>query len=262
MADFPLSQNELNVHLYEQLEFLETSADLYDTGRTSEAKRLALVLRTLLHDTRHSKSLLGLLNRKNVLFYDTSDHEAYDKAPWDVAIYTGLIGHVMTIKNDRVDKMFYAPILDDTGEKQPKQVSFDKWWSMTVIKDENENTFSRRDLVLHMADQDGGAHVDPVISGKYAGLSRHSSIGWQGSIHPEPFGPIPHPERAAVRQIAHEILRTLKVNYTKRNDFGEYYALISNCILGLEPLKIGRNRECPCGSGKKYKHCHGHSTRL
>jgi preprotein translocase subunit SecA len=21
--------------------------------------------------------------------------------------------------------------------------------------------------------------------------------------------------------------------------------------------KIGRNEECPCGSGKKYKHCHG-----
>ncbi len=21
--------------------------------------------------------------------------------------------------------------------------------------------------------------------------------------------------------------------------------------------KIGRNEPCPCGSGKKYKHCHG-----
>ena len=21
--------------------------------------------------------------------------------------------------------------------------------------------------------------------------------------------------------------------------------------------KIGRNEQCPCGSGKKYKHCHG-----
>jgi len=23
-----------------------------------------------------------------------------------------------------------------------------------------------------------------------------------------------------------------------------------------EPHKIGRNDSCPCGSGKKYKHCH------
>ncbi|MGL5564665.1 MAG: SEC-C metal-binding domain-containing protein [Plesiomonas sp.] len=24
--------------------------------------------------------------------------------------------------------------------------------------------------------------------------------------------------------------------------------------------KIGRNDPCPCGSGKKYKHCHGQLT--
>ena len=25
----------------------------------------------------------------------------------------------------------------------------------------------------------------------------------------------------------------------------------------LNPKKIGRNEPCPCGSKKKYKHCHG-----
>ena len=24
-----------------------------------------------------------------------------------------------------------------------------------------------------------------------------------------------------------------------------------------EQPKVGRNNPCPCGSGKKYKHCHG-----
>jgi preprotein translocase subunit SecA len=24
-----------------------------------------------------------------------------------------------------------------------------------------------------------------------------------------------------------------------------------------EGAKVGRNDPCPCGSGKKYKHCHG-----
>ncbi len=28
-------------------------------------------------------------------------------------------------------------------------------------------------------------------------------------------------------------------------------------ISGEEPRKVGRNDPCPCGSGKKYKHCHG-----
>jgi preprotein translocase subunit SecA len=25
--------------------------------------------------------------------------------------------------------------------------------------------------------------------------------------------------------------------------------------------KVGRNEACPCGSGKKYKHCHGQLAR-
>lgn len=28
----------------------------------------------------------------------------------------------------------------------------------------------------------------------------------------------------------------------------------------VAPVKIGRNQPCPCGSGKKYKHCHGKVT--
>ena len=31
--------------------------------------------------------------------------------------------------------------------------------------------------------------------------------------------------------------------------------------LDLEAKKIGRNKVCPCGSGKKYKHCHGRDSR-
>ena len=35
----------------------------------------------------------------------------------------------------------------------------------------------------------------------------------------------------------------------------------SGNVVPMEPIrnepKIGRNEPCPCGSGKKYKHCHG-----
>ncbi|MGB5527098.1 MAG: SEC-C metal-binding domain-containing protein [Gemmatimonadota bacterium] len=27
------------------------------------------------------------------------------------------------------------------------------------------------------------------------------------------------------------------------------------------PTKFGRNERCPCGSGRKYKHCHGRPGR-
>ena len=29
---------------------------------------------------------------------------------------------------------------------------------------------------------------------------------------------------------------------------------------GVPPSKVGRNEPCPCGSGKKYKQCHGKLT--
>ena len=28
-------------------------------------------------------------------------------------------------------------------------------------------------------------------------------------------------------------------------------------VLSREEKKVGRNEKCPCGSGKKFKHCHG-----
>ncbi len=42
---------------------------------------------------------------------------------------------------------------------------------------------------------------------------------------------------------------------------GDYYDPSGDVAVKQEPVKvapkIGRNEPCPCGSGKKYKHCHG-----
>ena len=54
------TEEELKSHLKEQIQFLLKSAQSYDEGFTSEAKRLAVVIRVLLHDTKKSKSLLTL----------------------------------------------------------------------------------------------------------------------------------------------------------------------------------------------------------
>lgn len=54
---------ELMNHLYEQMAFLKRSAEHYDAGEFSEAKRLAATLRVLLHDTDRSVSLLSQLGQ-------------------------------------------------------------------------------------------------------------------------------------------------------------------------------------------------------
>jgi hypothetical protein len=67
-----LTLAELECHLAEQLQFLQVSAAAFDAGFEGEAKRLAVVLRILLHDTKSSKSLLGQLGRKGGPFFDTA----------------------------------------------------------------------------------------------------------------------------------------------------------------------------------------------
>jgi preprotein translocase subunit SecA len=52
-----------------------------------------------------------------------------------------------------------------------------------------------------------------------------------------------------------------KMTYTAPTETGEPQTLASADLTpGDEVARVGRNEPCPCGSGKKYKHCHGQLT--
>lgn len=68
------TEKDLKAHLKEQIQFLVSSSKAYDEGFTSEAKRLANVIRILVHDTTRSTSLLKSLHKKDILFYDTAPY--------------------------------------------------------------------------------------------------------------------------------------------------------------------------------------------
>ncbi|MFK3797203.1 SEC-C metal-binding domain-containing protein [Pseudomonas sp. NPDC088444] len=270
------SHAELLEHLNEQLDFIQSSAEAFDNGKISEAKRIALAIRILAHDTKRSKSLLSQLDRKSTLFWDTA--ESFN--PDNVLTYSGLI--LAHISNGT--EATYRPILDSFAGKLPKLVDFDKWWSATVFVDSSKRPLSRKDLVLSMADKDGGAHVDPELNGVYADLSRKNSLGALFMASGESQGqPIDGAERAAIRQIGHEVLKTFLNGYSKDvvNTSGMMVAGVTMLVGdaatrraneleagnarvtgGHRPIakkkKVGRNEICPCGtSGKKFKHCCG-----
>jgi preprotein translocase subunit SecA len=52
------------------------------------------------------------------------------------------------------------------------------------------------------------------------------------------------------------------VTYTAPNESGDpvSVAAASDSVPSGEVARVGRNDPCPCGSGKKYKHCHGQLT--
>lgn len=184
--------------------FLEASARGYDNGFEGEARRLATTIRTVVHDTPRSQSILGQLGIKDQLrFIDTAER----MNPRNLLPTPGLVmGRVEVGVEGR-----YVPPLDNLSPPRrnpPKP--FEAWWGDAVTKDADGNLFSRGTYVLTTANKEGGAHVDPTLDASYAALSRGNKLGWfyEASDRSEPFqGNL---ALASVRQIAFEVERTLR----------------------------------------------------
>lgn len=252
MAKRALTDADLMRHLSEQLGFLEDSGRAFDEGRDGEAKRLAVTLRVLLHDTEKARSLLSQLGRKSGLFWDSAGPDN----PRNLLPFGGLVG----MRIGPADGRYFA-LLDDTPIG--RHVAFDEWWNAVVFRDQSRTTtLSRRDLVLTAANQDGGAHVDPALDERYARFARDNAMGWSYSDG-QTEKPMDGAVGVAIRQIAHEVLRSLVPGYRKsppNNMPGRDMALphvSSSAAPSVIVPEVGRNDPCPCGSTKKYKKCHG-----
>ena len=199
------TEEELIKHLREQLAFLKNSCDAYDNGNKEEAKRIASTIRTLVHDTGRSKSLLSQLGMKGKLkFYDSS----FEEKPKEGGIRIGTYAALVVVSSHG-----YFPSLDDAPGKN--LVNFSDYWDKVIFIDQENNTFIRKDVVLYLANKDGGSHVDPSLDEKYAKLSRQNSIGWKAGVE-DKSSEMTGVELAAMRQIGHEILKTLIPNYSKK----------------------------------------------
>uniref|UniRef100_UPI001F502B97 hypothetical protein n=1 Tax=Vibrio parahaemolyticus TaxID=670 RepID=UPI001F502B97 len=197
------TKEDLLIHLKDSCDFIEISCRAFDDGYVGEAKRLATTLRVLLHDTQKSKSLLNLLKVKtNMRYLNTAT--PYDSK--NLMSHHGLVG--LKISNDKAE---YFPFLDDSFGS-PKYVKFPDWWNEVVISDSKKNQFCRRELVLSLANKDGGAHVDPKLTDKYAALTRNNSIGWKFQSVGSGIqgGDIDGVELYSIRQVAYECLESIK----------------------------------------------------
>ena len=251
-GEYRQSKDELQQHLRDTIQALELSSHAYDGESEGEAKRLAAAIRVLVHDTSSSKSLLGQLEQKTIRFYDTS----IPRDPKTVITYSGLTAFDLTSKG----AINVAPLDDLPPDCPPRWVSFDEWWNGVIFVDKKGIETSRKDLILAVANKDGGAHVESVLDEKYANLSRRNSLAWRFS-GPRGDVPLEGPEKAAIRQITHELLKSLNpaMPAMKPKVKGVLSMGASLVVKEKQPTvpKVGRNEPCPCGSGKKYKRCHG-----
>jgi len=205
------TEDEFKLHFKEQLDFLIRSALAYDDGYESEAKRMAIVLRLLLHDTNSSTSLLTHLGKKDIQFYDTANDIIQDNPMPQAALVMTKIQ--FGIEGDR---KYDAPLDEGPPSRYTKgKIPFNEWWNKKVIKDMKQRTLTRQKLVTDVCNKDGGAHIDEKLNQVYFDLTRNNSLGvkyTEGDYEEDIEGA----ELASIRQITHEVLNSL------RDEFPEY----------------------------------------
>lgn len=215
------TDSELMEHLYDQMGFLRRSAEHYDAGDFSEAKRLATTLRVLLHDSKHSKSLLAQLGLKGELrFFDTAGpigRDTFERLPGNrFRASIGIAVPLAPIAWGSWKGFRFIARLDDPRLKFPS-IPFHTWWTTPVVAIPPKCRMSRRDLVLSVTNQDGGAHVDGALHEQFAGVARQRFIlgarrkplSIATIDRPERKGP-PNPSLPMIRQIAYELTKTLE----------------------------------------------------
>ncbi|TQJ60466.1 hypothetical protein FBY30_2734 [Arthrobacter sp. SLBN-83] len=216
----------------EQMDFLETSAELYDQGKTSEAKRMAVVLRVLFRHYGNSHALLaqmGFLDDLKLL--DTADLDStvlragamnirleVETADGERLFAKTRQDGLVEVVNQMGRPTFVPPLAARRGSS--RMLRFDPWWTGAVMDFPNNERFSRWNLVNMMANQDGGAHVDPKgIGSAYAAFRRtgHGSV-WSNSGDVAALS-LPDaqyfegdPSAASMRQIAYEVVTSLSEN--------------------------------------------------
>ncbi|SFS42460.1 YecA family protein [Brevundimonas viscosa] len=222
-----VSAARFHEHLAEQVGYLEASCSGFDEGRTAEFKRIAAAVRTVVHDTGSSTSLLTHLGEKGIQF--VSSGFPYDDG--NLMSHHGLIGIVGGSGRNGYVALCQTP---GGGPLAPRELAFDAWWNEPVIKDGSNRMLRRRDLVLIAANQDGGAHVDGTIDETYDDLARRNSLGWMFSDG-QTETPLEQAEAYSIRQIGWEVLETLR----------------------RREARLIANEKCQCGSGRKHRYCCG-----
>ncbi|MCP3907512.1 MAG: hypothetical protein GY712_05790, partial [Oceanicoccus sp.] len=108
----------------------------------------------------------------------------------------------------------YAFLSRKVPGQHNKFVFFPEWWNKIVLKDNNQNSFSRRELILALSNKDGGAHVDPNLDSAYADLTRNNSVGIVFSDG-QTYQAVKDVELHTVRQIAYEVIISIERQLNK-----------------------------------------------
>ncbi len=198
-------------HLRRQLNFIQRSADHYDSGDEEEAIRIATSLRVMFHQKPASTSLLTHLGASRVNL--ASWCAPIQIPPGAIMFFQCGITAIGLLANANPPRAAYLPRFDGDGNR--RLTPFRRWWEGEAIYKRGGSGASqsieihRRDIVLWAVNKDGGAHVDAQLPEAYQFLT--DGFGFVQAV---PGGPtdqgssVQNAHYAALRHMAFEILNS------------------------------------------------------
>lgn len=246
------SSSDLREIFDDQLDHMKATARLFDGGQHGAYRRLATSIRIFVRKSRMSHPLLEQmqLDRRGFLSCARSPE------PLNKLNSSDLISFF--VPQSLSGKARWFPTLDRWSMEF---VPLEQWWTSPVLADGQGTFFSRSDLVLTVADQDGGAHVDPVIDRSFQKM-RKEAFNWSNGKEVTQ-----HPDRYAIRSIAHELIKSLdprySISYKANEPAGVFIRGLVFAAAGV-PLRTkipsyhlsSPDNPCGCLSGKSFRECH------
>jgi hypothetical protein len=151
---------ELAAMLQQQYVLLADSIDGYYSGNPLRALDIAVRIRVLVHETPNSRSLLGQLDNS----YFTRD--IFDVHP---ASPRSIIFLPLRIRLDSAGGQFERP---QFTPEFCRRVRLSRWWNDDYIPIRGgAEWLTKKDIVLNVANKEGGAHVDGAASAAHAELN-------------------------------------------------------------------------------------------
>jgi len=189
-------------HFKNQLRFINLSCQSFDNGFLEESIRLCVCIRVLFYNTRNSTSLINHLGKENINLISScgdSRNEDLENATFleSLIMIEGGIG--------------LRPLLNDGPPCCYKEISFSDWWNQIILITPDQDRFTRKSLILSLANKDGGAHVDENLDSDYERLKEGYWLFLNeidGDVITKKFA---NPHYLHVRQIGWEILNSPEI---------------------------------------------------
>lgn len=223
-----------------QILSLRDSCELFDAGRDHQFLTMSVSLRTLCH---HGSSGCLLNNiREKARHFPSSVSRDFSQTA------NATCDHFTVAQVSGGNRIL--PRLELTvGSMKTKK--FTKWWQEVIAVDGQRRSMSRGNIVLAVANNDGGAHFTSDVNEIYDDIARFNGLGlhtfndgaWRN------FGIAP--VQAIIRQVAHEFLlgmtdwissRRQDWSYTPSNPEITGFAISPGIIINAIPAQVNLAR--------------------